>query len=858
MAKVADDRYTDPIEGPSGPPPQGHMGFPLRRAAILILVSAGCSNSNEPKDPTPGGVTTITVSPANPVLEVGGTRALVGVAKDANGQTVNVTLTWATSNSAVAAVDANGTVTAAAAGTANITASFESVHSSAVAVTVTAPAPWPTTGASSVSLIEAAVTAGTITAEQGLIYKVYASFVDPRLPPAYRGVIQGNIDDPILKEASQKFATLSPATQAALTPFFRTPDDPDGWYAARVPLGTSVPMPSSGVAAPGRARSTRGSAQDCPGIDHLFSRRSTTHFAVHFPIGDLNGTAVADIITPELERIYITETEAFGRVPVSDAAVTGQPNGCDGLLDIWILPAIGLLGLGREDDPRKGAVAWTTMYNVGCAPSPSFIGMWAVPFPDPKKMKAALAHEFWHVLEVGSYNHGGTCLSEYDWMGEATGNWAIDLVYPTDQWEQDYAAGYAFAERLVPLDEAYGNNRDKTNGYCDYVFLLYLARTYGNSAVKDIWDATAGAKSVEAIVAALQSRGGIKQVWPEFALAEWNNYKDSDHDELHFQDDLTWGMREAFDLADAGGPNGRRSDSVDLRGGKNRNIELMASTENFPSGHDLPRLSIHVDYLKFTDQNVASVLYTNGLAFADFPNLKIQVLIKQGGSWKPVEDWTKKLYQSYCRDLASQRIQEMVLIYSNSDGNRPSDPIPIGLTANVGVSNVGCAKWTGTSSIVVTAADGGSNTQATNLVFDREVLPGAPDGAGQQAFVSTSGDIIGSSSATCFSSSAAGPVVQDDGRILISLDNLFFSLPGTDPPDRLILQGVGDTRLSTTTTICTGGSSTGDNVWSWMEIPVLDNYAVSNDGRHMTGEVTTTGAFGSQTVKWDLTAVREP
>jgi hypothetical protein len=317
-------------------------------------------------------------------------------------------------------------------------------------------------------------------------------------------------------------------------------------------------------------------------------------------------------------------------------------------------------------------------------------------------------------------------------------------------------------------------------------------------------------------------------------------------------------MREAFDLADAGGPNGVRSDSVDLRNGKNRNIELMATTGNFPSGNDLPRLTIHVDYLKFTDQNVSSVLYSNALAFANFPNLKIQALIKQGGSWKPVEDWTKKLYQSYCRDLASERIQELVLIYSNSDGTRPSDPIPIGAVPNVGISNVGCAKWTGTSSIVLTSNGGGSSTQATSLVFDREVLSGAPDGAGQQAFTSTGGDIVGSSSGTCFSSSAAGPVVQDDGRVLIGLDNLFSSLPGTDAPDRLILQGDGGTRLSTTNTICTGGSSTGDEVWFWMGIPVLDNYGVSDDGRHMTGDTTITGAFGSQRVKWDLTAVREP
>jgi uncharacterized protein YjdB len=72
------------------------------------------------------------------ILEVGHTRKLIGINADASGFLApGPPITWATSNAAVATVDANGNVTGVGAGTCNITATNGS-QSTVTATTVAA------------------------------------------------------------------------------------------------------------------------------------------------------------------------------------------------------------------------------------------------------------------------------------------------------------------------------------------------------------------------------------------------------------------------------------------------------------------------------------------------------------------------------------------------------------------------------------------------------------------------------------------------------------------------------------------------------------------------------------------------
>src|SRR5436309_6477415 len=82
-------------------------------------------------------VASVSVSPASANVIVGQTAQLAATPKDANGNPLSGrTVTWATSNAAVASVSGNGLVTGGAAGTATITASSEGQNGTA-AITVT-------------------------------------------------------------------------------------------------------------------------------------------------------------------------------------------------------------------------------------------------------------------------------------------------------------------------------------------------------------------------------------------------------------------------------------------------------------------------------------------------------------------------------------------------------------------------------------------------------------------------------------------------------------------------------------------------------------------------------------------------
>jgi DNA/RNA endonuclease G (NUC1) len=88
-------------------------------------------------------VASIAVTPSNPTIFVGGTQTMTATASDANGQPIaGVTFTWASSNTAIATVDAAGKVTGVAAGTATISAKAPNDVTGSTTVTVTnAPPP---------------------------------------------------------------------------------------------------------------------------------------------------------------------------------------------------------------------------------------------------------------------------------------------------------------------------------------------------------------------------------------------------------------------------------------------------------------------------------------------------------------------------------------------------------------------------------------------------------------------------------------------------------------------------------------------------------------------------------------------
>ena len=114
-------------------------------AAGSATITATCAGKSGTSTVTvtapPPVVTTVTVAPSTPSIDVGATVALTATVKDAQGNVMTgQTVTWSSSNNSIAMVSSSGVVTGVAAGSATITATC-SGKTGTSAVTVTSPPP---------------------------------------------------------------------------------------------------------------------------------------------------------------------------------------------------------------------------------------------------------------------------------------------------------------------------------------------------------------------------------------------------------------------------------------------------------------------------------------------------------------------------------------------------------------------------------------------------------------------------------------------------------------------------------------------------------------------------------------------
>ena len=109
--------------------------FLYRRVVAVALLLAACGGESPgPLDPSPTPVaTSITLSPTSlSFASLGGTQQLTATVKDQTGATMaSATVTWTTSDAAVATVSSTGLVTSVAVGTATITATSGSASATA-------------------------------------------------------------------------------------------------------------------------------------------------------------------------------------------------------------------------------------------------------------------------------------------------------------------------------------------------------------------------------------------------------------------------------------------------------------------------------------------------------------------------------------------------------------------------------------------------------------------------------------------------------------------------------------------------------------------------------------------------------
>lgn len=749
-------------------------------------------------------------------------------------------VTWTSSDPAVVTVNSAGHLTAVARGSAVITATTGSAgatSTSSAAVSV-----WQSSGPnadpSAQSLIAAAQTGGRISVEQALVYHVFARFADARLPAEFQGP-----SDPAsvvsLRHVSGQLPTLSQPTQDLLRPFLLPPIYAESWYAQQI-----------GAAAPSVTVQRVRPMDSGPGCTiapfaTAPARRATAHYNIYAFRNDPNPGEVAmlDYTASVIEQIDAALTGLLQRRPLADTAE--ECNGGDGALDIYLVP-----GLGSEE---YGEVV---PYPGRCENTPAYIlinafAFTALPFDlgvsdsgrvdlAKRGLRTVLTHEVMHAIQYGM-DRAAAC-ADYDWIDEGTAQWASDYVFKDDNQEDGFTKlglNNAYRTGKYYVDYLKGGHRnqiEKANGYTTYIYFQFLARKYGAAAIKALFDAWTSHGSVASLDEALKAAGSnLRDAWPEFGKALWNDVRDNVLTDLRSWDGYDYGMA-----------NAATPETMMLDPSGRRNVTLLRA-----NGSSIPPRSLAYERLVFSDDSVAGVMLSNPLhAHPQAQDLRLIAVMKINGQWQAPEDWTGHLSKFLCRDKQSERLQELVLIVSNSasDPNAapvtlPSDP-PLAISA----SNVGCWKWQGNATIEHFADTGVASEHQTSRATDVMFEPPSPYLGGTMTLAVTGGTASGLHTLTSTTPpcniTITGPAKAirsgDTGLLWFNLD---LRHPAFPTQDRKVVLLKGITFIdSTSVAICNGNRtetpapSTG---WTWLLLPLVTHpLNVSTDGRSIEANVT--------------------
>ena len=550
--------------------------------------------------------------------------------------------------------------------------------------------PGPTTS----DLLDAAVARGEIDDEAALLYEVFGSFGDSRFPERYRGDDEFETDAHGLREAALTFETLSLDTQEALIPFLQPPVYPETWED----LPTAAEPPE-------RRRPSR-QTESPPALPALLGDEGWFYFEhnharIWFQDKPIQRDA-AQIVYENLDQIWTDLTLGMDRAPLSDAGPhvletkDGQKvpwgDGGGGKLDIYLTDAGEFVS----------RMAVTIPYG-SCCPRPSFIvmnpanlefsGSWrGITFE--KYVAGVTAHEFMHVLQL-TYDRDvtGEPRDYYFKMNEGVADFAIQYVFPDNNLEHIHNDMF-----LDWNDFARPNLWE--GEYDAWPFFLYLDEKLGSQIIKKIY-ATSDEQQDKEIWQAVDSALSGKL---DEHLFEFSRYLLNDTpEETRFE--LWDGILKHHTLfhPDYFHP-------ISLEGKTEREFPLVDPTRklhyrNEPNLYSLA--SRHVSY-RFEDNNITKIVIENKNAGQPGAHLGAYLQLADG-DWKPFEDWSNRSTITLCRELASENVTDMVLVFANSRTAYPEDSIDLSQSKLKVSEEGGCGypeRWTGTASGTLTYADG--------------------------------------------------------------------------------------------------------------------------------------------------------
>ncbi|MGE5156359.1 MAG: hypothetical protein ACM3JP_02560, partial [Betaproteobacteria bacterium] len=322
----------------------------------------------------------------------------------------------------------------------------------------------------SYDLIDAALAAQTISAEQALSYKVFSDFADPRLPADLHGDDRNVQEGTSLNEAASAFDGLSPATQELVGPFLVPPFYQGSWWDLRR-------ASAAGIEA--QASACRPWVVTCSILDD-WGYYDKPHVRIWFLKSHLTDETVAHELGDFAENeVWPKLMSSMGRLPKPDDGMGGSDS-----LDI-------VMSDGLSSDLYGSAARAGYLGNYSACRDTAAFCYISRDIHNVQQRKSTLAHEMFHAVQYAF--PGPECLTSgsMNWLTESTATWFSDYVCNDCDKEQDKAPSYLDRTDL-PLD---ASNGDTDRAYGAYVFFFYLTRVRGvaPSVMGEIWKATASA-----------------------------------------------------------------------------------------------------------------------------------------------------------------------------------------------------------------------------------------------------------------------------------------------------------------------------------------------------------------------------
>ena len=577
--------------------------------------------------------------------------------------------------------------------------------------TASSAPPPPETGLQKVS---AALADGDIDADTALLYELYSVVGDPRLPGDLQGAPDPEVPEADLLQLAARLPDLSPDLQAAATPFFLAPTDPQSyWYQLNAAGAVSG---SGGLAALAGTEAVVAAASGGPVYAVL---GTTDHVKVWYVPGyntttDATNQHDAQVVLDNAEAIWSKEDGLMPNHVVSDGPLALQSppinNGGDGKLDIYVGHTASQTA-GESDDgltvPYPGFAA---------GPLPSFVLVsdqedeFTTPTTNEQvsaddHVRGTLAHEIFHTYQDAVPRAPFNAPNAWWW--EASATWAEQFVFPTDDAEQGRLGNWIASDGPPPLDLAHDTDvttEDPQTGdlsatgfyspaYSNYTWPLYLVQeSKSDKTIGTIWQNMSGGKNVMDVIGGLVD---VPTAFAQYALWTWDE-PNSPSD--MFRDHGARLSNTAHAIADSHQVAG--IDTNDAHHGQ----RFLPVISDDPSA-DLPELSMTYYDIENPGPNTHQLRIDWSEVSGASVDVQAMTELKGQTKYQDVRDWSGRKSYTFCLDNPLDDVDKIVVIMDNPDQTKSA-------TGWLGVHALSapCAAGSGTINFSSTVAISSSQT----------------------------------------------------------------------------------------------------------------------------------------------------